>query len=92
MLPYAKTIVCLANSYKTGGICVAGKEKLGNGAFGHWIRPVSDRPGAELSRTECANSNYGAPKLLDVIAVPLLKPVPHGHQIENHWSIPPGVG
>jgi hypothetical protein len=84
MMPYAKTIVCLANSFKPGGTCVAGKEKLANGVYGDWIRPVSDRPGAELSRSECANSNYGAPKLLDIIAVPLLKPVPHGHQTENH--------
>lgn len=84
MFPYAKTIVCLANSFKTGGICVAGKEKLANGVYGDWIRPVSDRPGAELSRSECINGNYGAPKLLDIIAVPLLKPLPHGHQTENH--------
>jgi hypothetical protein len=84
MMPYAKTIVCLANSFKTGGICVAGKEKLANGGYGDWIRPVSDRPGAELSRSECINGNYGEPKLLDIIAVPLLEPLPHGHQTENH--------
>ena len=36
-----KRIVCLANSRKRGGRCVAGKELLADGRAGGWIRPVS---------------------------------------------------
>ena len=47
-MPYTKTIVCLANSYKRpNGRCIAGREVLANG-YGGWIRPVSDRQTEEL--------------------------------------------
>ncbi|MGH7707024.1 MAG: dual OB domain-containing protein, partial [Vulcanimicrobiaceae bacterium] len=36
-----KRIVCLANSRKLQGRCVAGRELQKNGP-GAWIRPVSD--------------------------------------------------
>lgn len=38
--------VCLANSYKTGGRCVAGIDL----ATGRWIRPVSGQNSGELNR------------------------------------------
>ena len=82
-MPYVKRIVCLANSYKTGGTCVAGKEVLTDG-YGGWIRPVSARPTAEVWVSESRYENYESPKLLDIIDVPLLNPAPRHHQTENH--------
>lgn len=83
-MAYIKTIVCLANSYKyPNGRCIAGKE-IGEGGYGGWIRPVSDRPTAELSLSEFTYENRGIPKLLDVIEVPLARAAPRNHQAENH--------
>jgi hypothetical protein len=85
---YIKRIVCLANSFKNGGSCVAGKEILLGGHYGGWIRPVSARPTAELWLSESMYDSYASPKLLDIIDVPLLKAIPHDHQSENHLIDP----
>jgi Dual OB-containing domain len=82
-MPYVKRIVCLANSYKTGGTCIAGKEVLANG-YGGWIRPVSARSTAEVSLSESRYENCSSPKLLDIMDVALLNPAPQHHQTENH--------
>ena len=86
-MPYLKRIVCLANSFKKGGTCVAGKEVLASG-YGGWIRPVSARPTAELWLAECVYERGGIPKPLDIVDVPLLSPAPRGHQTENHLIDP----
>lgn len=83
--PIVKTIVCLANSRKNGGLCVAGKELDG---YAGWIRPVSVRKGEEVSREECRYENGEYPQLLDVIDVPLIKSNPQFHQREN-WLLNP---
>jgi hypothetical protein len=80
---YTKTIVCLANSTKNGGKCIAGREVLGKG-YGGWIRPVSARPTAEVSHSEYRYETLGFCQLLDVVDIPLLRHGPHGHQTENH--------
>lgn len=83
-MAYMKTIVCLANSYKPpNGRCIAGKE-ITEGVYGDWIRPVSEREKAELSFSDYCYKNRGIPKLLDVIEVPLSRPDPRAHQVENH--------
>jgi hypothetical protein len=59
-VPYKKTIVCLANSIKDNGRCIAGREVLAN-RYGGWIRPVSDRATAELSLAEYGIGTINAP-------------------------------
>jgi Dual OB-containing domain len=83
-MSYVKRIVCLANSYKPGGRCIAGIEILDDGEFGSWVRPISARDTAEVSYNEYKYQSGHTPKLLDIIDVPLLKPAPHNHQTENH--------
>src|SRR5690242_4940306 len=76
---YVKRMVCLANSYKTGGRCIAGKEVLANG-YGGWLRPISARASAEVWPAESRYENYATPQLLDIIDVPLLNAAAHNHQ------------
>ncbi len=75
-----KRIVCLANSRKSGGRCIAGKEFPAPGA---WVRPVSARPTSELSDDERAYASGDLPQLLDVMDVPVLQHAPHPFQAEN---------
>ena len=86
--PGVKRIVCLANSRKMTGRCFAGKEILADGRFGGWIRPVSARENEEVSELEQQYENGGAPRLLDVIDVPVLGARPTLHQREN-WLLDP---
>lgn len=82
-----RRIVCLANSRKMNGRCIAGRELI-EGKSGDWIRPVSDRPHHEVSEYERQYENGRDPTVLDVIDVPLIEPMPHGPQSEN-WLIDP---
>ncbi len=86
--PDVKRIVCLANSRKRGGRCIAGKELLADGVAGDWVRPVSSRPDEEVSDRERKYANGKEPGLLDVIDVPVQTPCPRGYQQEN-WRIEP---
>jgi hypothetical protein len=80
---YTKTIICVANSRKISGRCIAGKE-IGRGKVGSWVRPVSERSTGELSEEDRRFQDGQDPKLLDVIRVPMVEPRPHGYQTENH--------
>lgn len=80
-------IVCLANSRKLGGRCVAGLEWL-DGHFGEWIRPVSARPDQELLEDECRCHDGGLVRPLDIVEVPLIRRCPRNPHGEN-WLLEP---
>ena len=81
-----KRIVCLANSRKMAGRCVAGKELSEDGHGGNWIRPVSSRENESISVRERCYADGNEPELLDIIEVTLLNPKPKGYQQEN-WLL-----
>jgi hypothetical protein len=80
-------IVCLANSSKLSGRCVAGKTVIGRGV-GAWVRPVSAREHEEVSEHERQYQDGTDPQVLDLIDVPLLAPHPRDYQREN-WRLNP---
>jgi hypothetical protein len=80
---YVKKIICLANSRKHSGRCIAGKEVLQHG-YGSWIRPISARPSAEVSEEERRFENGQDPRVLDIIEIPMIAAAPSLYQTENH--------
>lgn len=84
---YMKRMLCLASSTKKHekgeGRCLAGREVLAGG-FGSWIRPVSIRSSREVCESERQCQDGTPAQVLDVVTVPLLRPQPEHHQIENH--------
>lgn len=79
-----KRIICLANSRKKGGRCIAGVEIKGSSQS--WIRPVSNRENQEVLPSELQYENGNEASPLDIIHIPLLKHIPHNHQQEN-WLL-----
>ena len=86
-MPVIKRILCLANSRKLSGRCVAGREVL-EAAPGPWIRPVSTREKEEVSEDERQYEDGSDPRVLDVIDIPLRHQRPHACQTEN-WVLDP---
>ena len=88
-----KRIVCLANSRKLAGRCIAGRECIEGQGAGPWIRPVSARENQEVSEYERQYEDGSDPRVLDVIDVPVLAPQPpqppQEYQTEN-WLLDPG--
>ena len=78
-----RRIVCLANSRKPGGRCVAGK-LYAQGNFGDWLRPISISDGEELSEQERQISKGVEPALLDVLEFIIYRHKPSGQQPENY--------
>jgi hypothetical protein len=72
-------IVCLANSWKHGGRCVAGLRTDGSG----WVRPVSDEPEGVLQSWHYTLSKGREAALLDVLKMRLLRPQPTLHHPED---------
>lgn len=88
-MPETKTIVCLANSFRPGGSCVAGIE-YENGQFGNWIRPISHRANHAINDAEATCTNGQRACVLDVLEIQFDRHQPMGHQSEN-WLITEGV-
>ena len=80
---YTKTIVCLANSRKTSGRCIAGRE-LAAGKIGPWIRPVSARDTREISEDDRRYEDGTGAAVYDVIEIDMLQYVGENYQSENH--------
>ncbi|HEU4323001.1 MAG TPA: hypothetical protein VFS21_07595 [Roseiflexaceae bacterium] len=83
-----KQIICLANSRKIGGRCIAGKELVEDKQIGRWVRPVSNREHNEVSEREYCYEDGNEPSVLDIIEVPLLYATPKEYQQEN-WLLDP---
>src|SRR4051812_18582697 len=83
-IAYSKTLICFANSRKTSGRCVAGKEVGPVNSIAGWVRPISDRAAGEVSEDERRFQDGKDPQLLDIISIPMRAPRPHGFQTENH--------
>jgi hypothetical protein len=82
-----KRMVCLANSRKLNGRCIAGK-KFDFDEFGPWIRPVGAREHGEVSEYERQYEDGSDLRVLDIIDVLLLDPRPKDFQEEN-WLLDP---
>jgi hypothetical protein len=74
-------LLCLANSRKLGGRCVAGLVTDGSG----WVRPLGPTESGELNLQHRRLDDGSDPQLLNVISVPVTAHVPGPHQPEN-WS------
>lgn len=75
-------MLCLANSWKSGGRCVAGI-RVDDGS---WIRPVSETQDGELSADQCTLDIGRQVKPLDVVRVYVREADPRPHQPEN-WRV-----
>jgi hypothetical protein len=80
-----KRFLCLANSKKLSGRCVAGRELKPDGP-GAWIRPVSSRIFQEISEYERQYPDGSDPQVLDIIDIPFIEHQPRDYQSEN-WLI-----
>lgn len=80
---YSKTILCLANSWKPGGRCVAGKVATAQG-FSEWVRPIGTVSGGAVSYADRQYEGGGDPALLDIITIQMSGPSSHAYQPENH--------
>ena len=74
--------LCLANSLKHGGRCVAGIRA----DTGAWFRPVADADDGTLMPWACALPDGTQPRGLDVVEVEVRRHRPECHQPEN-WEV-----
>jgi hypothetical protein len=75
-------LICLANSKKLGGWCIAGWRADGGG----WIRPVANTGHGELYPGIMKLPDGSQPRTLDLLRIPLKEPRPLKSQPEN-WLV-----
>lgn len=82
-------LICLANSRKLGGRCVAGLKLDGSG----WLRPIGTLPNGTLYPPDYTLNDGTEVGPLDVIQISFRGPRPAPHQPENYvidgtsWSL-----
>jgi hypothetical protein len=74
----------LCSKLQKTGRALRRRKAIKNNRFGKWVRPVSSRPGGELSSLDRRYSGGAEPALLDIIDIDMLAPAPHAYQPENH--------
>lgn len=79
-----KVFICLANSRKVSGRCIAGKE-FTNNMIGNWIRPVSEREHHEISELDRRYENGTTAQVFDIIDAPFKQKANHPAQEENYF-------
>lgn len=72
-------IICLANSYKHKGRCIAGIDLQS----GRWIRPISHLESGKISEDN-PHINAKHIQLLDIVDIPINPKEKLGHEIENY--------
>lgn len=77
-------IICLANSDKNGGRCIAGLKTDGSG----WLRPVSTQSDGKLYPNNYILDTNREPELFDILEIECSHHRPAPHQPEN-WVITP---
>ncbi len=78
---FGKRIICLANSRKLAGRCVAGKEI---DKPHRWIRPVSSKITGALSEGDISFSPPHVLRPLDIVQISMLEAKPQSYQSENY--------
>jgi hypothetical protein len=75
-------VICLANSKKLGGWCIAGLRADGGG----WVRPVADTDHGQLYPGHMKLPDGSQPRALDLLRISLKEPRPLKSQPEN-WLV-----
>jgi hypothetical protein len=75
-------ILCLANSVKLGGSCIAGLRLDGGG----WVRPVAGTEHGQIYPIHCTLQDGSLPQLFDQIRISFVDRKATAHQPEN-WLI-----
>jgi hypothetical protein len=71
-------VICLANSYKHQGRCIAGIDQKS----GQWLRPISKLDDGRIPMDDYS-INLNRIGILDVVNIPLKSSKATGHEIEN---------
>lgn len=75
-------IICLANSTKLSGRCIAGLRTDGEG----WMRPIGPGPNGELHDGQYTFADVTEPALLDIVRIEVTERRPSAYQPEN-WLL-----
>ncbi len=78
-------MICLTNSYRHGGRCLAGLRADGNG----WVRPVDPSNQNALSRQHYTYADHDGVRVMDLLEVTLKEHRPTEYQPEN-WVVGDG--